>query len=529
MNVADPAAAVLAHARHELRTPLNHIIGYSEMLLEEVDDGTAPAMTEALASVHRDARELVGRINELLSAARIAAAPHGRAAGLAELSPSLAPLTADLKALRDAATGSAADAVLPDIEKIEAAAEHLVALVHDGIVLPESAGAPAPDGAVPTTATPVPAAEYGAILVVDDNPSTRDLLARRLARQGYEVATAESGEEALAALTARAVDLVLLDVLMPGLNGYDVLKRLKADENLRDVPVLMISALDEMESVVRCIELGAEDYLPKPFDAVLLRARVSACLEKKRLRNLQRQHVRELGEWNRLLEQRVEDQVRQVEKLGRLKRFFSPQLAELIVTGGAEDPLKTHRREIVVVFLDLRGFTAFAETAEPEELMAVLREYHAEMGQIILAHEGTLERFTGDGMMIFFNDPVVVPNPSERAIRMAVAMRDRVKELAVRWEKLGYELDVGVGIAQGYATIGAIGFEGRWDYGAIGTVTNLAARLCGEAKGGQILVSRRVAGSVETLVDAEAVGALTLKGFARPVPASLVTGLKPAS
>ena len=529
MSVADTPAAVLAHARHELRTPLNHIIGYSEMLLEEVDDATTPDLTKALLSVHRDARELVGRINEFLSAGRTAAGPRDLAAGLAELSPALAPLTADLKSLRDAVTRAAADTVLPDIEKIEAAARHLVALVHDGIAVPEALGMPAADGPGGATVSPMSAAEYGAILVVDDNASTRELLARRLSRQGYEVATASSGEDALATLAARAFDLVLLDVLMPGLNGYDVLQRLKGDENLRDVPVLMISALDEMDSVVRCIELGAEDYLPKPFDVVLLRARVGACLEKKRLRNLQRQHTRELAEWNRLLEQRVEEQVAQVEKLGRLKRFFSPQLAERIVTGGAEDPLKSHRREIVVVFLDLRGFTSFAETAEPEELMAVLREYHAEMGQLILAHEGTLERFTGDGMMVFFNDPVVVPNPSERAIRMALAMRDRAKELAARWEKLGYELDMGVGIAQGYATIGAIGFEGRWDYGAIGTVTNLAARLCGEAKGGQILVSRRVAGLAEAFVEAESVGSLTLKGFARPVHATQVTGLKPAA
>ena len=216
-----------------------------------------------------------------------------------------------------------------------------------------------------------------------------------------------------------------------------------------------------------------------------------------------------------------------VEKLSRLKRFFSPQLAEAIVTGGADDPLKTHRREVRVVFLDLRGFTAFAETAEPEEVMGVLREYHAEMGKLILEHEGTLERFTGDGMMIFFNDPAPVPDPAERAVRMAVAMRDRVAELVGRWRKRGYDLALGVGIAQGYATIGAIGFEGRWDYGAIGTVTNLAARLCGEAKQGQILVSSRVAGAVEDLIEAEEIGALTLKGLARPVPAVNVVGLKP--
>jgi class 3 adenylate cyclase/putative methionine-R-sulfoxide reductase with GAF domain len=215
-----------------------------------------------------------------------------------------------------------------------------------------------------------------------------------------------------------------------------------------------------------------------------------------------------------------------VEKLGRLKRFFSPQLAELIVTGGADDPLKTHRRDVTVVFLDLRGFTAFAETAEPEEVMAVLREYHAEMGRLILEHEGTLERFTGDGMMIFFNDPTPVADPAKRAVRMALAMRERVAPLCEQWRKRGHELDLGIGIAQGYATIGAIGFEGRWDYGAIGTVTNLAARLCGEAKPSQILVTRRVASDAEDLIETEPVGPLVLKGLAKPVPAFNVVRLK---
>jgi class 3 adenylate cyclase len=174
---------------------------------------------------------------------------------------------------------------------------------------------------------------------------------------------------------------------------------------------------------------------------------------------------------------------------------------------------------VTVVFLDLRGFTAFAETTEPEEVMGVLREYHAEMGGLILEHEGTLERFTGDGMMIFFNDPVLVANPAERAVRMALAMRDRVAELIVKWRRRGFDLDFGVGIAQGYATIGAIGFEGRWDYGAIGIVTNLAARLCGEAKPGQILISQRVRGAVDDLIEVDPVGDLMLKGFLKPVPA----------
>ncbi len=362
--------------------------------------------------------------------------------------------------------------------------------------------------------------EGRALLVVDDNEDNRYTLTQRLKREGYaNVATARSGREALDMLRTRPFDLVLLDVMMPELNGYQVLEALKADERLRHVPVIMISAVDETDSVIRCIELGAEDYLSKPFNPTLLRARVGACIEKKRLHD-------ELAEWARTLEQRVQDKVAEVERLGRLKRFFSPQLAELIVAGGADDPLKTHRREVTVVFLDLRGFTAFAETAEPEEVMGVLREYHAEMGRLILEHEGTLERFTGDGMMIFFNDPVPVPDPAERAIRMAVTMRDRVAKLSGAWRKRGHELALGVGIAQGYATIGAIGFEGRWDYGAIGTVTNLAARLCAEAKGGQILASPRVVSAVEELVDTEEVGALTLRGLLKPVPTFNVAGLK---
>ena len=255
-------------------------------------------------------------------------------------------------------------------------------------------------------------------------------------------------------------------------------------------------------------------------------SQLGAALENARLYDTVQAQAAQLSDLNKTLEHRVEEQVTQLERLGRLKRFFSSQLAELIVSGDAEDPLKTHRREITVVYLDLRGFTAFAETSEPEEVMGVLHEYHAEMGQLILQHEGTLEHFAGDGMMIFFNDPLPVPNPAERAILMALAMRERVKDLTVKWRKLGYELDFGVGIAQGYATIGAIGFEGRWEYGAIGSVPNLAARLCGEAKPGEILVSQRLLGSVDELVEAEPAGELSLKGFHRPIAAHNILRIK---
>ena len=237
----------------------------------------------------------------------------------------------------------------------------------------------------------------------------------------------------------------------------------------------------------------------------------------------------ELAELNRTLETRVVDGVAQIERLGRLKRFFSPQLADLIVSGETEDPLKSHRREVTVVFLDLRGFTSFTETADPEEVMSVLREYHKAMGELIMKHGGTLERFTGDGIMIFFNDPLELPNPSRSAAIMAFEMQRCFRQLCQAWRKRGYELDMGIGIAQGYATIGAIGFEGRSDYGAIGVVTNLAARLCGEAKGGQILVAQRVLAAIEELVQAEPVGDLSLKGFHRSFPVFNVTALNPVN
>jgi adenylate cyclase len=350
------------------------------------------------------------------------------------------------------------------------------------------------------------------ILVVDDTPSNVKLLADILQAKGYAVVTATNGAEALARTEREAPDLVLLDVMMPGMSGYDVCRKIRANPATAMLPVIMVTALDPAQERVKGIDAGADDFLTKPIHQPEILARVRSLLRIKALHD-------QLTDLNRHLEARVGEQVAQLERLSRLKRFFSPALAEAIVNGGADDPLQSHRREIVVVFVDLRGFTAFAETAEPEEVMSVLREYHAAMGEAILAHEGTLERFTGDGMMIFFNDPVPVADPQARAVRMALAMRQTVEALTARWRKLGHELDFGVGIAQGYATIGAIGFEGRWDYGAIGTVTNLAARLCGEARAGQILVSRRLSGALDTLVDVEPIGELTLKGFAKPVTA----------
>jgi class 3 adenylate cyclase len=235
----------------------------------------------------------------------------------------------------------------------------------------------------------------------------------------------------------------------------------------------------------------------------------------------------QIADWNSRLETRVAEQVAQIGQMSKLTRFLSPKVSDLIMSGDADDPLKTRRREITVVFVDLRGFTGFTETAEPEEVMSVLREYHAELGRAIMQYDGTIEHFAGDGVMILFNDPVPVENHELQAVRMALLMRVSVAALARGWKKRGYALGFGVGIAGGYATIGTIGFEGRLDYGAIGTVTNLAARLCGEANDGQILISPRIYSKVEANIEAEPVGELSLKGFHRPVLAHNVLGVCP--
>jgi len=348
------------------------------------------------------------------------------------------------------------------------------------------------------------------ILVVDDAPVNRKLLADLLSVKGYAVTTAASGAEALREIACQPPDLVLLDVMMPGMSGYEVCRAVRENQATALLPVVLVTALDPAEERVKGLEAGADDFLSKPIHQAELLARVRSLLRIKHLHD-------QLGALNRSLEQRVQEQVAQLERLSRLKRFFSPQLAELIVAGGAEDPLRTHRGEITVVFLDLRGFTAFAEQAEPEDVMRVLRDYHAAMGELILAHQGTLERFTGDGMMVFFNDPLPVPDPLARAVSMALGMRERFDQLTADWQTRGWDLGMGMGIAQGYATLGAIGFEGRWDYGAIGTVTNLAARLCGEACAGQILVPGTLLEAIDLIAECQPVGELHLKGLQQPV------------
>ena len=357
------------------------------------------------------------------------------------------------------------------------------------------------------------------ILIVDDMPANVKLLEDLLSFHGYQVEAATSGEEALEAIRGRTPDLVLLDILMPGISGYDVCRAVRADPRLAMLPVVMVTALEDREERVKGLDAGADDFLSKPINPPELVARVRSLLRIRRLYETVQRQASQLAAWNRTLEARVAEQVAHVEKLLRLKRFFSPQLAELILAGGADDPLESHRRDITVVFLDLRGFTAFAESAEPEEVMAALSEFHRAMGRRILEYQGTLERFTGDGLMVFFNDPLPLHQPAKRAVEMAFVMQEDVLKLSAEWIKKGYSLGLGIGISQGYATVGAIGFEARIDYGAIGTVTNLANRLCDLAEPGHILVSQRVFAEVEESVFAEDLGDVMLHGFKRPVRA----------
>jgi adenylate cyclase len=357
------------------------------------------------------------------------------------------------------------------------------------------------------------------ILVVDDIADNVEIARLRLESQGYEVAAAGDGEEALQKAAALRPDLLLLDWMMPKLDGLETVRRLKADPDLRFIPVILLTAKSETGEVVRGLDAGADDYLTKPFEHAALLARVRAMLRIKALNDQVKAQAAALAELNATLEERVAAQVAELERVGRLKRFLPPQVVDVVLAEGAESLLESHRRDIAVLFCDLRGFTAFTEGAEPEEVMRVIGEYHAVVGPLVQSFGGTLDHYAGDGVMVFFNDPVPCDDPEMRAVGLADAIRGAMRTLAGEWRRRGHALGCGMGIAQGYATLGRIGFADRMDYAAIGTVTNLAARLCAEAADGQILVSERIAAAVEGRFALRPVGGLTLKGIARPVQA----------
>jgi len=364
------------------------------------------------------------------------------------------------------------------------------------------------------------------ILAVDDALQNLEILRARLEANGYEVITAADGEEGLARARDSDPDLVLLDIMMPKLDGVAVLKILKEDSALRFVPVVLVTAKSDMRDVVAGLEAGADDYLVKPFDQAALIARVRSLLRIKELHDLVlaqaaklEEQAAALAEHNRSLEEKVAAQVAEIERMGKLRRFLPPQIAEaLSSTADAEAVLSSHRREITVVCCDLRGFTALTENSEPEDVMTVLREYHRDVGELIFKYEGTLERFAGDGVMVLFNDPLPCADHAERGVRLALDMRAAMAVLGEQWKKRGNEIGFGVAVAVGYATLGQIGFDRRLEYTAIGSVVSLAHRLCAAAKSGQVLINQRVLAAVEPHCEVAQVGELTLKGFNRPVP-----------
>ena len=362
------------------------------------------------------------------------------------------------------------------------------------------------------------------ILVVDDNETNRDILVTRLEAHGYQTLQAADGEEALRGVAQHRPDLVLLDVMMPNLDGVEACRRLKSDRTVAFTPVILVTAKATTQDIVAGLDAGADEYLTKPVDQAALVARVRSALRIKSHEQVQAQAA-DLANWNQTLARRVEEQVAEIERIGRLKRFLAPQVAQL-VSSGDERVLESHRREVTIVFCDLRDFTPFSETAEPEEVITVLREYHETLGALIDKFEGTIERFAGDGLLVLFNDPLPCADPSARAVRMAVEMCEQVAKLAARWRSQGHELGFGIGIAHGYATLGCVGFEGRFQYSATGTVPNLASRLCDQARNGQILVDAKVHAQVKGLAEMESVGESSLKGFHRPVKVFNVRGLQ---
>jgi CheY-like chemotaxis protein len=337
------------------------------------------------------------------------------------------------------------------------------------------------------------------ILVVDDLPANVRLLRAVLEPRGYEVGEAGSGPEALARVAAGDVDLVLLDVMMPGIDGYEVCRRIRADAATAFVPVIMVTASGEAEKR-RGLDAGADDFVTKPFDQAELLARVGSLLRVKAYHD-------EIEAFNR-----------------GLRRFLPSEVAELVKSDPAV--LDAHRREIAVCFCALAGFAAFAERAEPEDVIAVLNGYHAALGALVDASDGALVRLTGDELMVVFNDPAPCPDPAGAAVRLALSLRDRVWELAEDWSRLGFDLQLAAGIALGHATVGRIGSEHRWEYAPVGTVPTLAERLCESAAPGQILISRRVFATTESLAITQPAGALPLRGFATPTPAWDILGLE---
>ena len=499
--------ALWAHLRHELRTPLNAIIGYSEMLLGDAADTGLADYAADLNQILSAGHQLLSIINDLLDPNQVASGdvvfnleslvanlhykvriPLNSIIGFSEIliengtEQGRLDLIADLKRIHSAAELflSRVNEIV-DFSKLDAGLKASGPEVTDRSSLIHRALTSLRESA-PSSAA-VTGGESGSILVVDDNAINRDLLSRYLERLGHAVRVAPNGRQALEMIATGAFDLVLLDIMMPELNGYQVLQHLKQSETWRDLPVIMISALDEMDSAVRCIELGAEDYLRKPFNPVLLRARVQACLEKKRLRDLKVEQQRQLTELNTALELRNRF-IRQT-----FGSYLSDEIVDTILEEGGLK-IAGEKRRATILLADLRGFTSLSERLAAEEVVAMINIYLETMTEIIQKYQGTIDEFIGDGILVIFGAPVLRPDDPQRAVACAVEMQLAMTSINDRNRRAGYpEVALGVGINTGEVVIGNIGSKKRIKYAVVGRAVNLTARIESYTVGGQIFIS----------------------------------------
>jgi adenylate cyclase len=536
--------ALWSHLRHELRTPLNAIIGYSEMLLEDADDAASADFAADLKQVLAAGRQLLAIVNELLDAGKLAS--DDVAFNLESLIANLdyqarAPLNGVIgysEILLENAVDKGQKEITPDLEKIHAAGKLFLARLNNIIdfsSLDAGLKSPAPGATdqsplidsvmaslreLAQESAAVSGGETGSILVVDDNEINRDLLSRYLARLGHTVQPAPDGRKALEMIDSGAFDLVLLDIMMPELNGYQVLQHLKDSSNWRDLPVIMISALDEMDSVVRCIELGAADYLSKPFNPVLLRARVGACLEKKRLRDVEQEQKRQLQELNAALEVRNRF-IRQT-----FGRYISDDIVESILERPDGLKIGGEKRQATILMSDLRGFTSLSEGLPAEDVVAMVNIYLETMTDIILKYQGTIDEFIGDGILVIFGAPFQRPDDAQRAVACAVEMQLAMAAVNERNRQAGYpEVALGIGVNTGNMVVGNIGSKKRTKYGVVGSNVNLTARIESYTVGGQIFISENTLKACGDIVRLDNAMQVSPKGVKEPLTIYEVGGI----
>jgi adenylate cyclase len=533
-----------SHLRHELRTPLNAVIGYSEMLLEDAADAASADLASDLHQVLAAGRQLLAIVNDLLDAQKLAS--DDVAFNLESLIANLdyqarAPLNGVIgysEILLENAVEKEQEEIIPDLEKIHTAGKLFLSRLNniidfsnlDAGMKSSAPGAtdqpPLIDSVLASLrklaqeSAGVTGGETGSILVVDDNEINRDLLSRYLTRLGHMVQAAPDGRRALEMIDSGTFDLVLLDIMMPELNGYQVLQHLKDSSNWRDLPVIMISALDEMDSVVRCIELGAADYLSKPFNPVLLRARVGACLEKKRLQDLEKEQKRQLQELNAALELRNRF-IRQT-----FGRYLSDDIVESILERPDGLKIGGEKRQATILMSDLRGFTSLSEGLPAEDVVSMVNIYLETMTDIILKYHGTIDEFIGDGILVIFGAPLQRPDDAQRAVACAVEMQLAMATVNDRNRQAGYpDVALGIGVNTGNMVVGNIGSKKRTKYGVVGSNVNLTARIESYTVGGQIFISENTLKACGDIVRLDNAMQVSPKGVKEPLTIYEVGGI----